>query len=324
MKGKFLSLVLLLGILSLGITGTSRGQSINDAIQAYNNAATTYKQNPEGALKEMLSALKMAEELGEEGAEIKQKAEELIPTLYLDLAMAKYKANDLQATLDNLEKAEETAEKYNDGKVKSRVEKTLPKLYNVMGNNKFKENKYDEAIANYEKAIKLNPALIDSYLGIALAYEKLDNEDKMIEYLDLTIDLGAKNNDLANVEKAKTKGKAYFLKKADEARNANKFSDVVKHLDNALKYDGDNYDIYRLMTINYSKLERWNDAINYGNKALELVKGTAEEKAEIYFLIATAYQKLNKVSDACQAYKNAAFGTFKPNADYQIQQLKCQ
>jgi hypothetical protein len=51
----------------------------------------------------------------------------------------------------------------------------------------------------------------------------------------------------------------------------------------ALKFDGDDYDIYRSMTINYSKLERWNDAIEYGNKALQLVKGTAEDKAELYF-----------------------------------------
>ena len=146
----------------------------------------------------------------------------------------------------------------------------------------------------------------------------------MVEYLDLTIDLGGKANDAANVEKAKTKGKAYFLKKADEALNANKLNDVVKLLDMALKYDGDDYNIYRSMTINYSKLERWNDAIEYGNKALELVKGTADDKAEIYFLIATAYHKLNKINEACAAYKNAAFGNFKPNADYQIQQLKCQ
>lgn len=313
----------LLGIFAIGAVSVS-GQSINDAIQAYNNAATVYKQDPEKALKDIQSALQIAEQLGEEGAETKQKCEELIPTIYFQVAMAKYKAKDLQATLDNLEKAEEAAIKYNDGAVKSRVEKTMPKLYNALGNNLFKENKFEEAITNYGKAIKLDPNYIDPYLGTALAYEGLKNEEKMVEFLDLTIDMGGKANDAANVEKAKTKGKAYFLKKADEARNANKLNDVVKLLDMALKYDGDDYDIYRLMTINYSKLERWNDAIEYGNKALELVKGTAEDKAELYFLIAGAYHKLNKISDACAAYKNAAFGTFKPNADYQIQQLKCQ
>lgn len=314
---------LFLGILAFSTISAS-GQSINDAIQAYNNAATNYKQDPEKALQDILSAHQMAEQLGEEGVETKQKCEELIPTIYFQLAMAKYKAKDLQATLYNLEKAEYAAIKYNDGVTKTRVEKTLPKLYNAMGNNLFKENKFDQAIENYSKAIKLDANYIDPYLGTALAYEGLNNEGKMVEFLDLTIDLGSKNNDAQNVEKAKTKGKAYFLKKADAARNANKLNDVVKLLDLALKYDGDDYDIFRLMTINYSKLERWNDAIEYGNKALELVKGTAEDKAEIYFLIATAYQKLNRISDACAAYKNASFGTFKPNADYQIQQLKCQ
>ena len=193
-----------------------------------------------------------------------------------------------------------------------------------MGNTRFRENKFDEAIANYGKAIKLDPNFIDPYLGTALAYEELKNEEKMVEYLNLTIDLGSKNNDITNVEKAKTKGKAYYLKKADEARNANKLNEVVIFLDMALNFDGDDYDIYRSMIINYSKLERWNKAIEYGNLALLYFKGIPEDKAELYFLIATAYHKLNNISEACEAYKNAAFGTFKPNADYQIQQLKCQ
>lgn len=323
MRVRFVKHLFLFGIFAIGAISVS-GQSINDAIQAYNNAATIYKQDPEKALQDIQSALQIAEQLGEEGAETKQKCEELIPTIYFQVAMAKYKAKDLQATLDNLEKAEETAVKYNDGAIKARVEKTMPKLYNALANNLFKEKKFEEAIANYGKTIKLDPNFIDPYLGTALAYEALKNEEKMVEFLDLTIDMGGKTNDANNIEKAKTKGKAYFLKKADEARNANKLAEVVKLLEMALKYDGDDYDIYRLMTINYSKLERWNDAIEYGNKALELVKGTAEDKAELYFLIAGAYQKLNKISDACAAYKNAAFGTFKPNADYQLQQLKCQ
>lgn len=313
----------LLGFFAIGAVSV-KGQSINDAIQAYNNAATVYKQDPEKALKDIQSALQIAEQLGEEGAETKQKCEELIPTIYFQIAMFKYKAKDLQATLDNLEKAEKTAIKYNDGAIKNRVEKTMPKLYNAMANNLFKENKFEEAITNYGKAIKLNPNYINPYLGTALAYEALNNEEKMIEFLDLTINIGNKINDVTNVEKAKTKGKVYFLKKANEARNANKLNDVVKLLDLALKYDENDYDIYRLMTINYIKLERWNDAIEYGKKALELVTGTSEDKAELYFLIAGAYQKLNKIDDACTAYKNAAFGTFKPNADYQIQQLKCK
>lgn len=323
MRVRLVKQFLLLGIFALGAISVS-GQSIKDAIQAYNNAATNYKQDPEKALQDIQSALQISEQLGEEGSETKQNCEELIPTIYFQVAMAKHKAKDLKATLENLEKAKESAIKYNDGATKTRVEKTLPKLYNAMGNNLFKEGKFDEAIANYEKSIKLDPNYIDPYLGTALAYEGLKNEEKMVEYLDLTIDLGGKANDAANVEKAKTKGKAYFLKKADEALNANKLNDVVKLLDMALKYDGDDYNIYRSMTINYSKLERWNDAIEYGNKALELVKGTADDKAEIYFLIATAYHKLNKINEACAAYKNAAFGNFKPNADYQIQQLKCQ
>ena len=103
MRVRLVKQFLLLGIFALGAISVS-GQSIKDAIQAYNNAATNYKQDPEKALQDIQSALQISEQLGEEGSETKQNCEELIPTIYFQVAMAKYKAKDLKATLENLEK----------------------------------------------------------------------------------------------------------------------------------------------------------------------------------------------------------------------------
>lgn len=324
MKRKTIFNVLLVVGLGLLIPFTGFGQTKKEATDIYNGAATTYKQDPKTSLDNLLKAIQICEQLGDEGEEIKINSEQLIPKVYFELAMVQYKQKDLQGTLDNLEKAEETAIKYNDGAVKSRVEKTIPKLYNVMGNNKFKEDKFEDAISNYNKALNITPDFVDPILGLALSYEKLGDEVKMIEYIDKTIEAAKKVNDTKTIESATSKAKNFYLKNADEAQKAKKYEDAINALNNSLKYDGSDNDVYRLLAVNYNRIEKWNEGIEAALKAIDLKTGPADEKAELYFLLATAYQKLNDNAKACEAYKNAAFGTFKLNADYQIQQLKCQ
>lgn len=319
----YLNVLLVVG-LGLLIPFTGIGQTKKEATDIYNSAATSYKQDPKTSLDNLLKAIQICEQLGEEGEEIKVNSESLIPKVYFEIAMVQYKKKDLQGTLDNLEKAEETAVKYNDGNVKTRVEKTIPKLYNVMGNNKFKEDKFDEAIANYNKALNFTPDFVDPILGLALSYEKLGNNDKMIEYIDKTIEAAKKVNDTKTIESSTIKAKNFYLKNADEAQKAKKYDDAIVALNNSLKYDGNDNDVYRLLAVNYNRIEKWNEGIEAALKAIDLKTGPADEKAELYFLLATAYQKINDNAKACEAYKNASFGTFKPNADYQIQQLKCQ
>ncbi len=322
-RGQFLNALFAVG-LGLIIPMIGVGQTMKEAVDAYNAAATTYKQDPKAALENLNKAIQTCDQLGEEGTEVKVNSESLIPKVYFEMAMAAYKQKDLQGTLDNLEKAEETATKYNDASIKGRVEKTIPKLYNVMGNNKFKENKFDEAVTNYTKALNFAPDFVDPMLGLTLSYEKLGNEEKMFEYIDKTIEAAKKANDNQTAESTTTKAKNYFLKQADDAQKAKKYDDAIVSLNKLLQYDANDNEVYRLLAVNYNRVEKWNDGITAALKAIELKTGTADEKAELYFLLATAYQKINDNSKACEAYKKAAFGTFKPNADYQIQQLKCQ
>mgnify|MGYP000848186941 CR=1 FL=1 len=323
MKRKMFLSALVVG-LGLLIPFTGFGQTMKEAVDAYNGAATTYKQDPKAALDNLNKAIQICEQLGEEGVEVKTNSENLIPSVYFEIAMAQYKQKDLQGTLDNLEKAEETAVKFNVGTIKTRVEKTIPKLYNVMGNNKFKENKFEEAIANYTKALNFVPDFVDPHLGIMLSYEKLNNEAKMLEFIDKTIEVAKKANDVKTADETAVKAKNYFLKSADDAQKVKKYDEAIVALNNSLKYDSNDNDVYRLLAVNYNRVEKWNEGIEAALKAIDLKTGTADEKAELYFLLATAYQKINDNAKACEAYKNAAFGTFKPNADYQIQQLKCQ
>ena len=45
----------------------------------------------------------------------------------------------------------------------------------------FGAKRFDEAIASHEKALELDPAFIDIYLGLSMAWSKKGDQDKAIE-----------------------------------------------------------------------------------------------------------------------------------------------
>jgi tetratricopeptide (TPR) repeat protein len=314
-----LGLGLILLVPFMGVSQTKK-----EAVDAYNAGATIMKQDPKAALESFYKALEISEQLGEEGEETKTLAQTLIPRTHYELAMKLYKEKNMTGTLEQLEKAEDMAEKFNDEATKGKVAKTIPQLYNVMGTSNYKDGKYEDAIAYYNKALSFKPDYPDPLLGIALSYEKLEQVDKMFEYLDKTIEVGTKLNDQKKVEDATTKAKAFLLKKGDEAQKANKHEEALGYFNKVLNYESKDASIYFVIAINSNKVEKWDEAIEAAKKAIELTAGAEADKAAMYYELAQAYQKKKDVANACAAYRNAAFGQYKASADYQITQLKCQ
>ncbi|HPJ46275.1 MAG TPA: hypothetical protein PL017_09265, partial [Tenuifilaceae bacterium] len=126
---------LIFSVLAVALPFATIAQTKKEAVDAYNNGATMIKENPQGALDKLYESIKISEQLGEEGEETKVLAESLIPSVHFELAMKLYKEKKSVETLEQLEKAEETAVKYGDAKTQQKVEKTIPKLYYAMGVN---------------------------------------------------------------------------------------------------------------------------------------------------------------------------------------------
>ena len=86
--------------------------------------------------------------------------------------------------------------------------------------------------------------------------------------------------------------------------------------------DANTYYYYALA---YNKIKDWDKAIISANKALEIEKDEKDAKAKIYFELGTAYYGKGDTSEACKAYKDAAYGDYVAQANYQLKEvLKCQ
>ena len=94
-------------------------------------------------------------------------------------------------------------------------------------------------------------------------------------------------------------------------------------LNDALKY-GEDSDVYFIMARAYNSAKQFDNAISSANKSLALAKGSAADKAKINFELGMAQNEKKNKTAACNAFKAAAFGQFKANADYYIKQLGCQ
>jgi tetratricopeptide (TPR) repeat protein len=315
-----IKLVAIIGLFSpLAVIGQTTKK---DAVDAYNTGAQMIKQDPRAALESLYLSLKLSTELGDEGEETKVLAESLIPRTHMELAMKFYGEKKLYETLEQLEKAQESAEKYSDNNTKQRVERTIPQLYNQMGNTQYRSNNFEKAIEYYNKAIKVKADYPDPYLGISLSYEKLNDFDKMLESLKKTIEVANGANDRNKADDAITKAKAFLLRKGDEAQKANKNAEAIKWLTRSLEFDTNDGSVYYALCINFNALKDWDGAIANGNLALEKGNGSVDSNG-VYFQIGTAYQGKGIANEACKAFGNAQ-GSFKAAAEYQMKEvLKC-
>ena len=310
-------------LVAAAFTATAQ-PAAKEVFELYNTTVQSYKQDYKAGIDNLNKVLEMSAQVGEQCDEIKSKTEQMIPRVYFERAMALYKDKDLQGTLDNLEQAAAMGEKYGNAEISGRVNKTIPKLYNVMGTTKLKEEKYDEAIANFEKALQANPKLLDAQVNIVATYQKMANEEKMVEALENAKTLAKSLNKFDVADDCNNRLKNVYLKKAEEARVAKNYKVAIENFQKTVAYDNTDAQIYRSFSNACFSAQNWNMTVETATKAIEMSQGSDIDKAGIYHELATAYQNLNNIAKACQMFEKAAFGEFKPNAEYQIKTLKCK
>ena len=322
-SNKLAKLILVLSIVV--IPNLSQSQTLKEATEAYNTGATLLQdKKPKEALGYLYNALALSEELEFEGTEIKRNTEDIIPTAHFQNAMNLYREKDMNGTLEQLEKAQETAHSYGDRKTLGRVETIIPQLYNQMGNTEYRADNFEKAINYYEKAIGIKTDYSDPYLGIALSMEKQENFDGMLEYLRKTMDVSLQTNDRNKADDAQKKAKAYLLLKGDEAQKVKSFEEAISYFKKALEFDELDGTIYYVLAVNNSELKEWEKVIEFSKLALEKANGNLDE-AGIYYQMGVAFQNQGDTTEACQAFTNALSGAYRAAAEYQMKEvLKCK
>jgi tetratricopeptide (TPR) repeat protein len=278
--------------------GMAFAQDINQATENYNNGAMELQMgNNDAAITYFQTALEMAEALGEEGAEVATNCRNIIPAVYLSTAKEQIKAKNYDAAVEQLNKAIEAAEKYENADVTADANELMPQVYVSKGNDFLTAKSFAEAEVAYNKAIELDATNGMAYfrLGQALA-----SQNKTAE-AEAAYVKAAENGQEKNAYKQLSN---MYVKLAQASNKAKKYEEVLdyaaksnQHLENA--------NAYRFAAGAAQQLGKNADCIANYEKYLEL-SPNAKDAGGVKFTIAALYQQAGDKAKAKEYYQAVA------------------
>lgn len=317
-------------------------QTKTEAIQAYNaGLEAVTANNYEKAIASLNQALTIANQIGPDGVDIKTRAENQIPTVYFRKASAQYKAfqkskdvKDLNSAITAFQEVVTIGEKFNDTKVAPRAKGVIPQLYytkSVIFYNNGEFTKADQAV---DEAINKNSNYAVAYYQKAKILKKqsdtnddgiIDNNvDQLLNWYDRAIQVGDATNQGDIADKAREAAHDELLAVGTRASEEGNVTYAIEMLTTALEYNSESPNIYYRLSEAYNKNSNAQKAVDNAQKALEYENGGKTDKAKIYFELGYAQQTLGNKSQACDAFTNALYGSFKSPAEHKMEfELKC-
>jgi tetratricopeptide (TPR) repeat protein len=311
-------------VVSLIMVSVSTAQDRNAVIQAYNDGAKAMQTDVPAAIKAFENGITLADQIGADAADLKQKCATVLPGLYLKLTSAaiteKKPAFEVMKAARN---AVAVAEKYGTPAQKENGSKILVQAFNYQATGYFAKNDFPNAILTFDSLLAVNPGYINAILNKAMIYMKQSNSDSFEQTIDLYIEKVKAANDTVKVKQASALALEYFRGAGSKANQAEKLSDAVALLNRGAKY-GENKDLYYYFADVYNKQKSFDKGLESAQRGLALETGTPEAKAKFYFQIGMAQAGKGQTAEACASFKNSVFGPFAEPSKVQMKNLKCQ
>lgn len=314
------------GILAVSaIIGSSLNAQVrNDVIKVYNEGAKATQTDVNAAIQAFENVITLADQVGDEAADLKEKALKVLPGLYVKLAI---NALNEKKTAQEIIRAAKTAaamsEKYGSESNKVNAGKVLLQGYNKMGTDFFAQNDYDNALLAFDSLLLINPDYLNAIYNKALIYMRQNNNDAFEETIDSFLGKLESGKDDERTKQASTLALEYFRAAGSLANQEDSLDKTLVLLNKAAKY-GDDKDLFYYFADVYNKQENFNSGAEYAQKGLDLETGEAEDKAKFYYQLAVAQAGKGDTANACASFKNAMYGPFAEASKAQRTNLKCE
>lgn len=328
-KGLF---ALFVGLISFNVAA----QEYADAVNLYNEGLNQARDKQyEQAIASFTRAMDIGEQLGDDqGSSIKSQAEKQIPKMYYQKAVVSFNTfrtsksmSDLNTAIEDFLETSDVAKELGDSDITQRAASIIPQLYYQKGTLFYGQEDFESANEALDAAINSNANYAIAYYQKGLVAKKIDSDDVdgFLSWFDRAIDVAERTSDNRVARTVKTAAYDDLLYRGVKLSENKQYSAAVDILKLALTYDEEGAGAhYRLAEV-YNKQGNADLAIEAGNKALQFEKGGRTDKAKIYFEIGTAYQTKGNVNEACNAFQEALYGSFKAPASHIMEfELKCK
>jgi len=299
-------------------------QERNDVIKAYNEGAKAIQTDIPAAIRAFEEAIALAEKVGEPANDLREKAINVLPGLYVRLALNSL--NDKKPAVETASAAKQAltaAEKYGNKTAKENAVKILVQAYNSITIDLFNKKDYENALKTTDSLLALNPDYLTAINNKALIYRAQGNSEAFEQMADLLIIKSKSANDSSRVRQTSAMALEYLRAAGSQAIQANKLDEALALLNKAAKY-GEDKDLFYFFADAYNRKKDFDKGEEFALKGLALETGSPEAKAKYYFQLAEAQFGKGKTSEACESYKNSMYGAFAAASKAQRTNLKCQ
>lgn len=323
---KFISFTRVAGalIISAMFTTSLTAQTTrSDVIKAYNEGAKAAQTDLKAAIESFEKAITLSDEVGETADDLKQKAIQILPGLYVKSANNTLtEKKPVSEVIRAARRAADVSEKYGNAANKENAERIMLQAYSSMATDFFSQNDYENALLAFDSALIVNPEYAAAIYNKALIYIRQNNSDEVEKTIDQYLEkLGSTNEELS--KQAKTTALEYFRASGSKANQAENLDEALDMLNKAAKY-GDDKDLFYYFADVYNKKKDFDNGLEFSKKGLDLETGDAEAKAKFYYQLAVAQAGKGQTSEACGSFKNALYGVFEEASKAQRINLKCQ
>lgn len=299
-------------------------QERNDVIKVYNEGAKSMQTDLPAAIQAFESVITISEQVGESADDLKQKAMQVLPGLYLKSANNVVKENKSVAEIVQAAKVAVAAtDKYGTATHKETAKRLMVQAYNIMGTNYFTEKEYENALLAFDSLLIVDPDYSNAIYNKALVYRSQNNSEAFEEAIDLYLSKLAPGTDDEKSKQASAMALEYFRAAGSQANQAENLDEALLLLNKAAKY-GDDKDLFYFFADVYNKQSKFDSGVEYAQKGLEMETDDAEAKAKFYFQLGLAQAGKGQTAEACASFKNSLYGPFAEPSKAQRTNLKCQ
>ncbi|WP_018126182.1 tetratricopeptide repeat protein [Balneola vulgaris] len=311
-------------------------ESYDDAVNIYNTALEQAKaKNYDAAISSYEKAASIGASLGtQQGTDIKTRAEQQIPKVALNKAASLFNGfkqskqiADLDKAIDAFKNAGGIAKQYNDQNVERTAVSYVPQLYYQKAIMLFNRENYEQADVALNEAIRANSNYALPYYQKGLVVKKTSPEDLdgILNWFDQAIAIGEQTNQGKVVRRTNQAAHDELLFRGAKSIEAKSYAKAIELLKLALTYESESADVHYRLAEAYNKRSEFDKAIASANQALEFENGGKTDRAKIYFELGLAYQSKSQKAEACKAYTDALYGSFKGPAEHAMEfELKCK
>jgi tetratricopeptide (TPR) repeat protein len=303
-------------IVALCTLGFAAAQDMEKATELYNNAAAAIDNNKAEAITLFEQALEMAEQLGDEGAEIVAQCKGIIPKLYMSVGKEMVNEKNLDEAIAKFQKAVEVGEKFGDADVAGEAKGLIPTVLMADANGKLNEKNFEGAVAGYQKVIDADPTNGQAHLRKGQALAALGKADDAIKAFELASENGqeeAAAKQLSNI----------YVKKAVACQKAKDNKGMLENAQKSTQYV-DNANAQKLIGLSAKELKQYKVAAEAFEAYLSMNPSAVEKEPQIIYYLGDCLVKNGDNAKACGYFKKIAQDAkLGEAARYQITTLKC-